>query len=354
MEMRNREEDLIVEGTEFKTDRNIKVGKFFCYINGKTYSTIRGLLNNIRPLTVKEYFDAEYKRDDEGICYCGKETKFNNLFIGYKKYCSSECHTKSEEFRKFISERFVGNPEKVALFKSRYLQTMHEKPEFERLEINARRIATNKLRYGDNYQRERTKRQWLNRTPEEKRAVHDKINLTKIKNGTIDSGSTNFCHKRMIIDNKEFMFQGYEGIVIEMLVNNFGFHVDDILTGKDCPRIEFIGNLSQFHRPDIFIPSINLYVEVKSSWTYWGRPDFYEANLEKQKAAIKAKHNHIIFIISPVLTEKDISDFGEFLSMIISSQALETEKVQRLSCDWEYRSIAIGSGSAKHPKWMVI
>lgn len=351
--MRKIEDDLIVEGVEYKTDRNIKIGRFYCYLNSKTYNTLRGLLNNIRPMTAKDYYDAEYKVKGEGVCYCGKETSFLTILSGYREFCSDGCHSRSDRHRQIVSTRFENDPEKRELSNARRIKTMNEKPDSELQEMYTKANNTKKSRYGDNFRSDLTKIQWANRTLEQKKDLVDKANATKAKNGPY-SNSGAFCRKSITINNKEFLFQGYEGIVIEMLINHFGILVDDILTGKDCPRIRYSGNLCQYHRPDIYIPSLNLYVEVKSCWTYWGRQDFLESNLQKQKAAIDSNHHHVIFVIKPTLTEKDILDFGEFLSTIISSQALISEKVQRLGDDSPYRSSAFGSGSAKHPKWMVI
>lgn len=56
------------------------------------------------------------------------------------------------------------------------------------------------------------------------------------------------------------------------------------------------------------------------------------------------------------MTNQDKQQLRDYLDMTISSQApgFFGQRVQRLSGDTEYRPNAIGSGSAKHPKWMKI
>ena len=43
-------------------------------------------------LTLKEYYDSYIKKPDEGICkFCGKPTKFIDIYKGYNDYCGRVC-----------------------------------------------------------------------------------------------------------------------------------------------------------------------------------------------------------------------------------------------------------------------
>ena len=43
-------------------------------------------------LNSKEFYDMYIKKPNEDICpYCGKQTKFKNMFVGYNKHCSVKC-----------------------------------------------------------------------------------------------------------------------------------------------------------------------------------------------------------------------------------------------------------------------
>ena len=59
-EMRDHSQDFVIRGEETRNNRVVKVGEFFCYLNGKVYQTLKGLTNAIRPISSQEYYDAEY------------------------------------------------------------------------------------------------------------------------------------------------------------------------------------------------------------------------------------------------------------------------------------------------------
>ena len=49
-------------------------------------------------LTIKDYYDLFYKKENEGKCLtCGKETCFITFKIGYRKYCSNICAGNNKE-----------------------------------------------------------------------------------------------------------------------------------------------------------------------------------------------------------------------------------------------------------------
>ena len=352
--MRDHSQDIVVEGVESRNNRDVKVGRFFCYLNGKTYPTLRGLANAIRPMSSKEYYDGEYKTADEGQCQvCGKPTRFNSIEVGYSRFCNG-CYSKTDEHKAIISSRFKDNDAKRIQAFAAARRTNESKPDSVKQMISATRLKTLASRYGESYLSDRAKQQWRDKSPDDIAKICAKATATKIRNDTIGHGGFANSNKRVVINGREFFCQGYEDQVIRMLIHDFGFGTEDVLVGKGCPRVKYAGNVSQHYRPDIFIPSLNLYIEVKSEWTYFGKPEFLEVNIAKQKAVLAAGHSHIIFVIHKTITDDDKLDFSKFLSTTISSQALEIEKVQRLSGDTEYRPIAIGSGSARHPKWMMI
>lgn len=78
--------------------------------------------------------------------------------------------------------------------------------------------------------------------------------------------------------------QGYENIVLKELEEK-GYSFDEVKTlQKDIPTIwyNFKGNKKRYY-PDIFIPSENLIIEVKSTYTYEAN---LEINLAKQDAVL--------------------------------------------------------------------
>ncbi len=48
-------------------------------------------------LTSKQYYDKYLKKENASIClFCGKETRYRALTVGYDKYCSNSCATKEQ------------------------------------------------------------------------------------------------------------------------------------------------------------------------------------------------------------------------------------------------------------------
>lgn len=78
--------------------------------------------------------------------------------------------------------------------------------------------------------------------------------------------------------------QGYEPFALDILIKT---HLEtDIKTGrKDVPRIPYrIDDKQHYYHPDIFIPSENKIIEVKSTWTY----TFKQSNIPHKAAATKS------------------------------------------------------------------
>jgi hypothetical protein len=86
--------------------------------------------------------------------------------------------------------------------------------------------------------------------------------------------------------------QGYEPFALDILVKTY--EEDDIKTDrKDIPRITYtINGINKYYFPDIYIPSENKIIEVKSTWTYTCKLD----NIQQKMDATKEKYNYEIWI----------------------------------------------------------
>ena len=96
------------------------------------------------------------------------------------------------------------------------------------------------------------------------------------------------CYKQKTFifpSGSEVKCQGYEPFALQNLLENYHVDETDIITGcKNVPTIWYNDDLGKKHRHyvDIFIPSQNKCVEVKSTWTIQKK----NSNIfEKQKAA---------------------------------------------------------------------
>lgn len=71
---------------------------YTCKIDGKeckSQSELSVYLKKMYNLNFRSYYDLHVKKEDEGNClFCGKETKYNGLRTGYRKYCSNKCSSR--------------------------------------------------------------------------------------------------------------------------------------------------------------------------------------------------------------------------------------------------------------------
>ena len=87
-----------------------------------------------------------------------------------------------------------------------------------------------------------------------------------------------------------------------------GIPVADIIAGrvKEIPSIRYNFNgKSRVHFPDIYIPTKNMLVEVKSTYTY--NKDI-DKNLAKHQACKAAGFEHIILVINDNHIDVDVID----------------------------------------------
>ena len=80
-----------------------------CEICKKEYKNKIALskhISKIHNIKSKEYYNRYLKKENEGICYCGKETKF--ISCGYRKYCSNTCAQNSKEVIDKKNRKLIG------------------------------------------------------------------------------------------------------------------------------------------------------------------------------------------------------------------------------------------------------
>jgi len=116
-----------------------------------------------------------------------------------------------------------------------------------------------------------------------------------------------FLMKEFILPSgKKIKVQGYEPFALRDIINDEKINEDDIITGcKNVPTIwynDLEGNKHR-HFVDIFIPSQNKCIEIKSSWTVKKENVFF-----KQKAAKELGYNYEIWVYNEkgIIIEKFI------------------------------------------------
>ncbi|ALX27570.1 putative Vsr/MutH/archaeal HJR family endonuclease [Golden Marseillevirus] len=108
-------------------------------------------------------------------------------------------------------------------------------------------------------------------------------------------------------------YQGYEHFAIIHLLEE-GFAEEDIVScHESLMGFEYLdGETKRKYYPDLFIPSQNLVIEVKSTWTYEKTPEEKERVLKKLEACRKQGYNTRLLVFSPkgeiLLDEKKHKD----------------------------------------------
>jgi hypothetical protein len=198
-----------------------------------------------------------------------KKTMLNNYGVEYAAQLTEfKDKMKSTSLEKYGVEHALQNEE----IKQKIKQTNREKYGcdygFQNEEVKEKRRITNLTKYGVEYctQREdvkiKTKQTSLEKYGVEHASQHPDIldkmtkNMYKSKEYYLPSGNI-------------IQIQGYEHFALDELLNN-NIEENDVITGcKNVPTIWYEDETGKKHRHyvDIFIPSQNRCIEVKSTWT---------------------------------------------------------------------------------------
>jgi len=81
--------------------------------------------------------------------------------------------------------------------------------------------------------------------------------------------------------------QGNENLALDQLLQTY--QEAEIICDRSLVPKFWYGKKKYY--PDIYIPKDNLIIEVKSKWTYNGKPEWLESNLLKQQACLDAGYN---------------------------------------------------------------
>ena len=113
-----------------------------------------------------------------------------------------------------------------------------------------------------------------------------------------EKASKNSYRKKIYITptGREIKCQGYEPFALDKLIQKDNISEDDIITGcKNVPTIWYDDEQGKKHRHyvDIFIPSQNRCIEVKSTWTAQKKKHIIYL---KQEAAKQLGYNYEIWI----------------------------------------------------------
>lgn len=101
------------------------------------------------------------------------------------------------------------------------------------------------------------------------------------KRAVANALSSRYKVKEAQYKDKVFRYMGYELPAIKALVKKYGYR--NVQTDESVEPLD-LGQRLYF--PDIYVKSVDLYVEVKSLWTLFGSEQAYYSNRRKAKAAV--------------------------------------------------------------------
>ena len=259
---------------KFRNQRKIRQEKFnfVCLECNERFETSIKFHNHIiKKHGIKEYYDKFLKKENEGICkICGKETKFTGKlcgkFSGYMICCSKQCSNKY---------RFIKRSETNI---KKYGNTNP----FGSQQVVNKIQETNFKKYGVKY---------ASQTPE----TIEKTRQTNLKNNGVswptqnkeilEKGQKSAKTIKQFKDT-DLWYQGsYELDFLEKYYDKL-----DIERGPSI-KYKFKGKNKVYHS-DFYIPSLNLVIEIKSSWTL----EVDEEINEKKKATISNGFKYLMIL----------------------------------------------------------
>ena len=220
-----------------------------------------------------------HKQRNFGCEICAKILKFerikNTMFDKYGvEYAAKSEHFK-DKMKSTTLERYgVEHGTQCEEVKEKIRKTNLEKYGFEyglqNEEVKEKRRISNLERYGfeNPLQREEIKEK-CKQTNLEKYGVEYPSQNTEIYE---KMNKTSYYIKEYILPSGNIInIQGYEHFALDELLQNENMNENDIITGcKNVPTIWYNDESGKKHRHfvDIFIPSQNKCIEVKSTWTF--------------------------------------------------------------------------------------
>ncbi len=197
--------------------------------------------------TIKLKYGVDNVSQNNEIKEKKKETCFKNFGVECSFY---SLETQEKIKQSYINNYGVDNPFKSEEIKEQIKETNIKKFGVENpmqsKELQLKAQETNLKNYGVKYVTQCSE-------------IMDKIikNSYKLKEYNLSSGKIIKC-------------QGYEPLALDELLQKELINEDDIVTGaKNVPKIWYTDeqNIKHRHYVDIFIPSQNRCIEVKSTWT---------------------------------------------------------------------------------------
>ena len=316
--------------------------KSYCKTNGQFTKHLRK--NN---LTYQLYYE-QYIGKNSPKCGCGKSLRFFQSSETYANSCGSPtCVGKIVSITKqsWTDEQKLNdsaNKKKAAA-----LRTVEQKETQQRKTKNTfltkygvnwssqtdtqkeKSRATKKERYGNETYNgnKKTSRAWQMKSSEEIVNIVNKRRTTCLERFGVESAfmkpeskansaKSNSRGREFVLPSSKIIgIRGYEDTVIDKLLENYSegdLRFDDRLSDYTLPIFEYVDHRRHYlkYYPDIYIPTENKIIEVKSRWWWDGNgSEKYKSrltnNLRKKDAVLTAKYTYEVWLFNS-LTDYEI------------------------------------------------
>lgn len=246
--------------------------KSFKKINDELFLFLEEQLKN--GIGISESIYGIFNEKRNYCIICGKPTKYQSFYIGYKKTChSEECLKKS----------YGLNP---------------HTPSIQERQQNSKRMMKNNPMY--NKETARKAHSAAKNKNNGILPIHNPVSKLKALESRYDKYQC-FSPKNNLFKTKDYVFpsgktikiQGYEGLALDILLTTYS-EQDIEICGRNHSFIYKKKNNDHRYYPDLFIKPINTYIEVKSFYTYKKNINM---NLLKRQAILDAGYDFRFMIV---------------------------------------------------------
>jgi len=235
-----------------------------------------------------------------GVEYASQNEEIKNKIINSNLNKREETKNKRQEtnLKKFGFTSASKNDEIKQKIKNTNLQKYGVEYSLQNKDIRTKIKQTNLLKYGveypsqNQYVKNKVKQTCLERFGVEYALQSEEVKYRGKQTNLQKYGYEHYQHNTIAAENaskkayklktvitplgKEIMCQGYEPFALDYLLYGINIKEEHIVTNrKDVPNIWYSDENNKKHRHyvDIFIPTENLCIEVKSTWTFKMKKD---------------------------------------------------------------------------------
>jgi hypothetical protein len=283
-----------------KKIKKTKDNLFLCEECGYTTKQLANLSAHIKNHYSKQtYFDKFIKEKDDDKCkICKNKVIFYSISCGYANCCSSECskkyryqRTKEVNLKKYG----VANP-----YQRKDIQEKIKKIHIKKLGVEYPTQSKNVMNKSEKTCLKNHGVKNVLQLPHNKeKALEKMVEKYGVKYAAQNPQSLNKIHstRRTIKQYKNIWYQGsYELDFLEKFYNKF------LIT--KAPSIPYkIKKERKVYHPDFFLPSLNLIIEIKSSYIL----TLDKHIKEKEKSCIDKGYNYILIL------DKNYSKFYDYI-----------------------------------------